>query len=121
MITKKQQKQGLELMNALVNRAWESATFKDQLMKNPKTTIESFIGNKIEDDINFVVDDQTNTSMIYLNIPAVPNLDELELSEEQLEMVAGGATPALVVVAIGCAAGGVQIGQAIGELIHKLY
>jgi ligand-binding sensor domain-containing protein len=88
--TKEQQEKGQELMKTLVEKAWESATFKDQLVKNPVATIESFTGNKMIGDTKFVVEDQTNESIIYLNIPAQPNLDEMELSDEQLEMVAGG-------------------------------
>ncbi|MFV0247947.1 MAG: class IIb bacteriocin, lactobin A/cerein 7B family [Tenacibaculum sp.] len=48
--------------------------------------------------------DQTqDTSTIYFDIPAEPNLDELELTEEQLEMVAGGISPSTFII-IGLAA-----------------
>jgi hypothetical protein len=37
-----------------------------------------------------VVEDQTDESVIYLNIPAKVNIDDLTLTEEQLEQIAGG-------------------------------
>lgn len=97
--TLEQQKQGAELMKALVERAWESANFKDQLVKNPTATIESFTGKKftLPEEKNLIIEDQTDESLIYLNIPAEPNYNELELTEEQLEMIAGGVTPTVIV------------------------
>ncbi|WP_229201935.1 hypothetical protein [Arsenicibacter rosenii] len=40
-----------------------------------------------------VVNDQTDKSKIYVNIPAEPEIESMELSEEQLEAVAGGGQP----------------------------
>lgn len=102
-----QQEKGVELLRTLTMKAWESATFKEQLIKNPVATIEQVTGKDLSflGDKKIVVQDQTDDSVIYINIPAQPKIDELELTEEQLELVAGGATPAAyaagVVVAIG--------------------
>lgn len=106
--TQEQQKQGAELMKALVEKAWENANFKDQLIKNPTAAIENFTGKNftMTEGKKLVVEDQTSDSLIYLNIPAEPNLDELELSNEELEQISGGLTPAVVVglYALGVAA-----------------
>ncbi len=90
MITQEQQKQGTELINILAQKAWESSNFKEQLIANPVSTIESVTGKKMQSGISIIVEDQTDASTIYLNIPRKIELDELELSDEQLEMVAGG-------------------------------
>lgn len=37
-----------------------------------------------------VVRDQTDESTVYINIPVKLNIDDIELSEEQIEVVAGG-------------------------------
>jgi hypothetical protein len=90
MITQEQQTHGVELMKTLAQKAWESSTFKEQLIKNPASTIESVTGVKIQSNINIIVEDQTDTSKIFLNIPRKIEISELELTDEQLEMVAGG-------------------------------
>lgn len=114
--TQEQKNQGAELMNALVEKAWNSAAFKDQLVNNPVAAIEEFTGKSFNspEGKKIVVEDQTNESIIYLNIPAEPNLDELELSEEQLELVSGGATPILILtIPLAEALGAVALGAGI--------
>lgn len=104
MITQEQQIQGVELIKTLAQKAWESSAFKDQLVNNPVSAIESVTGQKINTGAKFVVEDQTNESIIYLNIPRKLDIDELELTDEQLEMVSGGSTP-FCAYAIGFCAG----------------
>jgi hypothetical protein len=123
MITKEQQiQQGEELIKTLAQKAWESSTFKEQLVKNPVSTIESVTGQKMTSEARVVVEDQTDESIIYLNIPRRFEFDELELTDEQLETVAGGSTPACVVYAgylLGCATCigiGVLIGHEVGKM-----
>lgn len=104
-----QQEKGAELLKTLAQKAWESSAFKEQLIKNPVATIEQVVGRdlSIPNNKKIVIEDQTDGSVIYLNIPAKVNLDELELTEEQLETISGGSTPvcgayvAGVVVGIG--------------------
>jgi hypothetical protein len=115
MITQEQQRQGTELIKTLIEKAWESAAFKDQLVNNPVGTIESITGNKITGNHSFVVEDQTDSSLIYFNIPRKVELDNFELTDEQLEVVAGGeiAVGALVV---GSFLAGVSIGIALAVI-----
>ncbi|GAA4414950.1 hypothetical protein GCM10023187_45020 [Nibrella viscosa] len=114
MITQEQQKEGAELLKTLAHKAWESSTFKEQLIKNPITTIESVTGQKVQSGVNIIVDDQTDTSKIYLNIPRRVEISELELSDEQLEMVAGG-TDLIggIIVGVVVVAGGYFLGKAL--------
>jgi hypothetical protein len=104
-ITIEQQEKSAELLKTLAQKAWESATFKEELIKNPIATIEQVTGKNLTNlaDKRIVVEDQTDESIIYLNIPAKVDISELELTEEELEMIAGGLTPAAYVagVAIG--------------------
>jgi hypothetical protein len=103
--TTEQQVKSAELVKTLAMKAWESASFKEQLIKNPVVTIGQITGKDLSNfaDKKIVVEDQTDVSVIYLNIPAKVNIDELELNEEQLEMIAGGATPLAYVA--GCVVG----------------
>ncbi len=119
-ITQEQIEKGQELMQALVTKAWENAEFKDQLMTDPTTAIENLTGKPIElpEGKRIVVQDQSNEDIIYINIPAKPNLDEMELSDEQLEMVSGGefVTAGLALACVGLFASGVGIGLAVSAM-----
>lgn len=106
-ISQDAQIQGQELLKTLVEKAWQSPSFKDQLLKNPEAAIEEVTGKKASsNNKKIVVEDQSSDSIIYFNIPAEPKLDELELSTEQLEIVAGGLTPLTLVIVVGTVAGG---------------
>lgn len=104
-ITAEQQGKGAELVKTLAKKAWESSAFKEQLIENPVTIIEQVIGKglTIPDNKRIIVEDQTDDSVIYFNIPAKMDLDELELTEEQLEIVAGGVSPLVVGFVVGLA------------------
>ena len=77
----------------IVQKAWDDAEFKKELMTNPAEAIERLTGKKINlpEGKTLVVRDQTDNTNIYINIPAKPKMD-MELNEDQLEMVAGGGT-----------------------------
>jgi len=92
-VTQEQQNKGQELYQELVQRSWEDASFKERLIANPNATIAEVTGNETSDQ-NIVVEDQTDAKTIYINIPARVDVDQLELTDEQLETVAGGVTPA---------------------------
>jgi hypothetical protein len=86
-ITKEQ-----KLLQTIVQKAWEDTAFKQELIANPVDAIEKLIGKKINlpKGKTIVVRDQTAETVVYINIPAKSNMDDVELNEEQLEIVAGG-------------------------------
>jgi len=81
-----------KLFQDVVQKAWEDTAFKNELIANPVATIEKLTGQKlnIPKGKTLVVRDQTNESIVYINIPAEQKLEDVELNEEQLEAVAGG-------------------------------
>lgn len=82
-----------KLYAAIVQNAWENAEFKKELIANPVAAIEKFTGKKLElpEGKTLVVRDQTDESVVYINIPASSkSAVDAELNEEQLEAVAGG-------------------------------
>lgn len=118
-ITKEQQTKGEKLYQELVAKAWEDATFKEQLISNPKEAIGSFSKKAmvLPEGMNVVVEDQSDVDTIYFNIPRQVDVDNLELSDEQLEMVSGGELP--VAVFLTYVAVGATIGATAGLLANK--
>lgn len=84
-----------KLYAEIVQKAWEDENFKKELVANPVEAIERLTGKKLNlpEGKSLVVRDQTAEDTVYINIPAEPKkVDDLELNEEQLEVVAGGKT-----------------------------
>lgn len=83
-----------EVFQQIVQEAWENESFKKELVSDPVTAIEKLTGEKVNipEGKTLVVRDQTDESVVYINIPAEQNMDDVELNEEQLEAVAGGIT-----------------------------
>ncbi len=92
-----------DVLSKVIDKAWDNPSFKQELIKNPLEAIESATGERlnIPSGKKLVVIDQTNTEIIYLTIPPEPNLDDMELTDEQLELVAGGSDPLEVAKAAG--------------------
>ncbi|GAA3522382.1 hypothetical protein GCM10022393_41170 [Aquimarina addita] len=84
-----------KLLQTIVHKAWESEAFKQELIAHPIKVIEEVTGECITlpKGKTIIVRDQTDESMVYINIPAEPNMDDMELNEEQLEIIAGGGKP----------------------------
>lgn len=83
-------KQAESFLANVIETAQNNAEFRSNLVANPKKTIKEEYGLTMKPSLNCVVEDQTDSSVIYLNIPKPYNTDEVELTEEQLEKVSGG-------------------------------
>jgi hypothetical protein len=100
----------------IIQRAWDDAKFKSELLANPVEVMEKLTGRKLnlQEGQKLVVVDQTNESTVYFNIPKKVGLETLELTEEELEQVAGGITPTFFAFAYGFTVG-VAIWAATGD------
>jgi hypothetical protein len=80
-----------KLYGEIVQKAWEDADFKKELVANPEGAIEKLTGFQlnIPTGKKLVVRDQTDESTVYINLPVKPDVD-MELSYDQLEAAAGG-------------------------------
>lgn len=100
--TQEQQEKSQELYRDLISRAHENESFKERLINEPLETIESFTGKKLDliGNVKLIVEDQTNPDKIYLNIPRKLDLDNFELSDEQLEVVSGGEAVVMAIIGL---------------------
>lgn len=76
-------------------KAWENESFKQSLIEDPVATLTRITKGEFKlEGVKIQVNDQTDTSTLYLNIPANPQdlvIDfDMELTEEDLELIAGG-------------------------------
>ncbi|MGH1387229.1 hypothetical protein [Kordia sp.] len=81
-----------EFLASIYKKAWEDEVFKRDLVKNPIETLNKFTGKKanISIDKSVIVEDQTNPNHVYINIPPKPSMEDVELTEDQLETISGG-------------------------------
>ena len=86
-----------EVLSQVISECWSNPNFKDEFIAKPEEAIKTLTGKTVvlPDGIDSIqVVDESNPTTIYVNIPAEPNLDNVELSEQELEMVSGGSLQA---------------------------
>jgi hypothetical protein len=79
-----------EKWNAIFEKCYADAAFKQEFMSNPVEVLQRYSETPIDTrGYKVVVTDQSDPSVININIPI--NEEDLQLTEEQLEHVAGGS------------------------------
>ena len=79
----------IQFEQELIERAWEDDAFRTALIADPKGTIASEYGTRFPEELDLVVVEES-PSKAYFVIPVNPAA-AVELSEDELELVAGGA------------------------------
>ena len=96
-----------DLETALIEKCWRDPEFKKEVLKDPKGMLESHIGQKLPTNLKiFIHEEDANT--LHFSLPPAPS-NSAELSDEDLEKVAGG-TELVVVATIAFSAATVAAG-----------
>lgn len=86
-----------ELEAKIVARAWEDEDFRRRFLANPKAMFEEYLGTKLPENLVMTAHEE-DTNSLHFVIPAKPTVDLEELSDEDLERVAGGVEIVTTVV-----------------------
>lgn len=87
-----------EIEAHITAKAWKDETYKQELLSNPKAIIEKEFGIHFSEEVNLQVLEE-NPNTLYFVLPMSPMAATQELSEEQLEEVAGGLIGAALTAA----------------------
>ena len=88
-----------DLETMIVERAWKHPEFRREFVGNPKGTIEKYSGQKLPENVKIEVHEEDAHTM-HMTIP-VPPQNLSELSDADLERVAGGTDVISLAVTIG--------------------
>ena len=80
----------VEMERRLVQRSLEEDAFRRRLLSDPKAAVEEELGTQLPEDVRVVAVEET-AETIYLVLPSASPVGEgVELSDRDLEAVAGG-------------------------------
>ena len=81
-----------EMERRIVQRSIEDESFRQRLIEDPKAAVEQELGTRLPEEVRVVAVEET-ADTIYLVLPGTPMAGGggVELSDQQLESVAGGA------------------------------
>lgn len=81
-----------DIIASTLTKAWEDENFKQELLLSPIDAIESLTGARLNFREGFKMTniDHTNPITLDLSITSMPEMEDIELTEEELEFVTGG-------------------------------
>jgi len=105
-----------ELEEKIVARAWKDDEFRRKFLADPKGQFEEHLGVKLPESLKITAHAESENSLHFV-IPQTPAQKLDELSDEELEKVAGGVTPTvtLIVASLMASATGTAFGVVVSQ------
>src|SRR5215469_13531574 len=109
-----------DIETALIEKCWKDPEFKKAVVKDPRGMLEQRVGRKLPPNFKiFIHEEDANT--LHLSIPPAPT-SLAELSEDDLEKVAGGTEIGVatgIILGTAVAAVVTAVGAGIGGAVGK--
>jgi hypothetical protein len=86
-----------DLETKLIEKAWKDPEFRKEVLRDPKGMFEQYLGQKLPEQVEIFVHEE-DASTLHFSIPPAPS-NVRELSDGDLEKVAGGTDVLVSVVA----------------------
>lgn len=99
-----------QLETALVRKCWKDPAFRREIVADPRGTLEKLTGQKVSEAVNIYIHEEDGNT-IHLSIPPAPS-NLTELSDVDLEKVAGGTDVAFTAAIVSLVASVVGTGAA---------
>jgi hypothetical protein len=88
-----------KMETALIEKCWKDPEFKKAVVSDPKGMLEKQLGRKLPEQVKIFVHEE-NANTLHFAIPPAPS-DVTELSDADLDNVAGGTGPAPTLLVTG--------------------
>ena len=99
------------LETQLIEKAWKDPVFRQEIRRDPKGLLERHLGQKLPESLQIFVHEEDANTLHFAIPPAPARLTEL--SDEELEKVAGGTEITLVYLGIAATIGVVATSGAV--------
>jgi len=103
-----------DLEAALIEKCWKDPEFRNEVVTDPKGVLERHLGKPLPPELKIYVHEE-DAKTLHFSIPPAPSA-MTELSDEDLQKVAGGTEVAVVVsVALSVATLATSIGRSVTD------